>query len=118
MRLETPVLYFHPPHGQLVLPPIDVTAEFHGGLLSQFYPTAAAQSPRMVNGVLEPITDQTLGRLTWTGLTVGGDQPGPETTAHVWTAPRGAPAANVRAASGEAEKFLFYRGVGHLDAPV
>src|SRR5206468_962002 len=29
-----------------------------------------------------------------------------------------AAAANVRGKNGEAERFLFYRGVGHLDAPI
>ncbi|MGD1085920.1 MAG: hypothetical protein ABSA47_14380 [Verrucomicrobiota bacterium] len=42
----------------------------------------------------------------------------PATDAHVWTAPRAVEAAAVRTMDGEAEKFLFYRGVGHIDAPL
>lgn len=116
MRLETPVLYFHPAPGQK-LPPLDVSAEFRGGLLTQFYPTAVAPTPKLVNGVLETLTEQTTGKLAWSGLTVGGSDPGPQSTSHVWTTPREVSAANVRATSGESEKFLFYRGVGHVNAP-
>lgn len=117
MRLETPVLYFHPAAG-MSLPKVDVSAQFHGGLLTQFYPDATATPARVVNGPLNPITARTVGTLAWQGLSVGGDEAGPATDAHVWTAPRSAAAANVRAQGGESEKFLFYRGVGHVDAPM
>src|SRR4051812_15682575 len=42
MRLETPVMYFH----SAVKTPItlDVTATFHGGWLTQFFPDAKAQA--------------------------------------------------------------------------
>jgi hypothetical protein len=43
----------------------------------------------------------------------------PVTDAHVWLAPRSVKAATVaNPASKEAEKYLFYRGVGNLDAPI
>src|SRR5207245_9130934 len=51
-------------------------------------------------------------------LDVGGDENGPPSNEHVWTAPRGVRAASVRTPGGEAERFLFYRGVGHIDAPI
>jgi hypothetical protein len=43
----------------------------------------------------------------------------PQTEAHVWLAPRKVKAATVvNPATNEAEKYLFYRGVGNLDAPI
>ncbi|HSV14408.1 MAG TPA: hypothetical protein VLI90_09120, partial [Tepidisphaeraceae bacterium] len=117
MRLETPVLYIHPAPGMKV-PPLDVTVHFRGGLLTQFYPLAAASRPRFTNAQLDPITADTDGRLAWAHLTVGGDAAGPATDAHVWTAPRDVAGIANFSANGESEKFLFYRGVGHLDAPV
>jgi hypothetical protein len=117
MRLETPVLYFHPAAGAK-FDSVDVSAEFRGGLLTQFYPDAIASAPPMKGAMLPTITGDTDGKLAWSGLNVGVEQNGPQTDAHVWTAPREAAAANVRGKSGEAERFLFYRGVGHLDAPI
>jgi hypothetical protein len=117
MRLETPVLYFHPAAGA-TFSSVDVSAEFRGGLLTQFYPDAIASTPPMKGAMLQTITGDTDGKLAWSCLNVGVEQNGPQTDAHVWTAPREAAAANVRGKSGEAERFLFYRGVGHLDAPV
>jgi hypothetical protein len=49
---------------------------------------------------------------------VGVDQPGPETDSQVWLAPRAVQAASVANSAGEAEKYVFYRGVGNLDAPL
>jgi hypothetical protein len=117
MRLETPVLYFHPAAGT-AFNSVDVSAEFRGGLLTQFYPDAIASAPPMKGAMLQTITGDTDGKLAWYGLNVGVEQNGPQTDSHVWTAPREAAAANVRGKTGEAERFLFYRGVGHLDAPI
>jgi hypothetical protein len=117
MRLETPVVYFHPAAGS-VLPSIDVSGEFHGGLLSQFYPTAIVPAPTFTAGQLDPINSETIGKLAWNGLHIGGNQSGPATDSHVWTTPRTALSASVRASNGEVEQFLFYRGVGHIDAPI
>ena len=40
MRLETPVLYFHPSASFDGTQPIHVSVEFRGGLLNEFYPDA------------------------------------------------------------------------------
>jgi len=44
MRLETPVLYIYPPKGEAAadVPPLDVHVDFHGGILSQYYPYDAS----------------------------------------------------------------------------
>ena len=121
MRLETPVLYFHPP-ARLNEPfQIDVEVEFRGGWLTEYYPDAVAAAPgidqvRRVFGSLNP---QAVGTLSWNDLTVGvTDTEGPRTSSHVWLAPRAVNAAMVRSRSGESEKYLFYRGVGNLGTPL
>lgn len=119
MRLETPVLYFHPPKGAAPFA-ADVHVEFRQGWLTEFYPQAAAAvNNKKVEGAvfqLGDLTEKTLGTLTWTKLNVGTHSLGPETKATVWLAPRQVDAAGVSATSGESEKYLFYRGVGHLDS--
>ena len=42
MRLETPVIYFHPPPNKAFTAPIDITVRFRGGVINEFYPDAAA----------------------------------------------------------------------------
>ena len=120
MRLETPVLYFHPPKAQPTVQRVSVTATFHGGWLSEFYPNAVANAPGLTSNtmVFGPLRSGTVSTVTWDHLDVGGDWSGPATTQHVWTAPRAVRAAAVRTANSEAEKFLFYRGVAHVDAPI
>jgi hypothetical protein len=115
MRLETPVMYFHLPAGS-VQQTVDVSVEFHGGLLSQFYPDAKTNVAK--SSVFPIINEQTLGTLQWPNVKVGTHATGPETTSHVWLAPRKVDAADVTAQNGESERYLFYRGVGHTDAPI
>jgi hypothetical protein len=64
------------------------------------------------------LREETTGTLSWNNLKIGAGANGPETTERVWTAPRDVQAASVTAVNGESEKFLFYRGVGHLDCPL
>src|SRR5690349_12965533 len=42
MRLETPVIYFHPPSAAKFDSPVDVTVRFRGGIINEFYPAANA----------------------------------------------------------------------------
>lgn len=132
VRLETPVVYFHLPPGS---PPVklDVEVEFHGGQLTQYYPAAKAsatdptgQSGNSANRRGIPaLTSDTIGSLAWNDLTVGArSAAGPKTSEPVWLAPRQVAAADLRTApsaknaAGEAERYLFYRGVGHVSAPL
>lgn len=133
LRLETPVLYIYPPDGQAPasVPPLDVHVDFHGGVLSQFYPYATATG-LPVNGIpyfQGPLTSDTTAGLTWKGVQIGATGQAVETTDKVWTTPRetSAPLLQVHAqmpTSGvdgnvtQTEHFLFYRGVGHLDSPL
>jgi hypothetical protein len=120
MRLETPVLYFHLPMTKPPLHGVTVTVRLRGGWLSESYPDGAVDAPQVTGssagfGRLGP---GTVGSLVWKDLEVGVDGAGPATAAHVWTAPRAVQAQAVRTAAGETEKFLFYRGVAHIDAPL
>ncbi len=115
MRLETPVIYFHRPHGSAPQA-VDVSVQFLGGLLSQFYPDATTNVDQ--SDLFPTIDVKTLGMLRWSGIRVGTNVAGPKTDSHVWLAPRNVDADDVTASSGESERYLFYRGVGHIDAPI
>jgi hypothetical protein len=114
MRLETPVIYFHPPAGAAAPLTASVKVTFRGGWLTQFYPAAEADG---FSG-LGRLTEDTTGSLAWNHLKIGVEAAGPQTSERVWTAPRAVKAASVSATNGESEKFLFYRGVAHLVCPL
>ena len=135
MRLETPVLYIYPPKGQSPgsVPPLDVSVQFHGGVLSQFYPFATASGLPM-NGntpyFQSKITNQTATGLDWKGVRLGSTQKPVITDDKVWTTPRevSAPLLEVHPMmkdvngvvhdDAQVEHFLFYRGVGHVESPL
>ena len=114
MRLETPVLYFHLPPGASGPVKASVNVTFRGGWLTQFYPAAETASLSSSASLTEAAT----GTLAWNDLQIGVEAKGPETSERVWIAPRAVEAASVTATNGESEKFLFYRGVGHLACPL
>jgi hypothetical protein len=115
MRLETPVIYFHPPASQTRPIELDVNVAFRGGWLSEFYPRADATSPGLENYQLN---SQTVGTLSWKNLQVGTADKGPQTDEPVWLEPRDVQAATVTTPDGESERYLFYRGVGNFEAPL
>lgn len=128
MRLETPVIYFHPPAMETNLERADVQVTFRGGWLTEFYPDAYPDAPEFKDNGFKPgparlfqfgpLRSNTESKLTWSHLKIGGDWALTNTAAHVWTSPRAVQAASVQATNGESEKFLFYRGVAHLNAPL
>jgi hypothetical protein len=127
LRLETPVIYFHPPTDEKLPFDVDVDVRFRAGWLTEFYPHANPDAPGLKEDEFHfgPITPGTIGRLTWRNVQVGTDASGPPATENVWLAPR-----NVRAAAvtvppqtnkdegPESERFLFYRGVANRPAPL
>ncbi|HEY2589289.1 MAG TPA: hypothetical protein VGI81_26325 [Tepidisphaeraceae bacterium] len=126
LRLETPVIYFHPPAN---MPPfsIDVAVQLHGGWLTEFYPHAEPDAPGLKRNEFNfgAITPDTLGSLTWRDVQVGADVRGPQTSEHVWLAPRAVRSAPITVPSqtkkdhgSESEQFLFYRGVGNRPVPL
>src|SRR5262245_24135519 len=121
MRLETPVLYFHLPKGAAPVT-CDVHVEFLGGWLTQFYPYAWASVKDSVGSHpfrFGHLRRDAVGKLDWFKIVVGGGGAGPPTQSRVWTAPRKVAAEPLlHTKKKESEKFLFYRGVGHRDAPI
>ena len=113
MRMETPVIYFYLPVGKTVT--LDLAVEFFGGWMTEFYPNAAATTPGLENWRLKP---DVRGKLEWKELRVGGNARGPQTDSPVWLAPREVDAVSVTTATGESERYLFYRGVANLEAPL
>ena len=132
MRLETPVLYFYPPAGGDALPALDVGVQFRGGVLNEFYPEAHASvevdvervNMKMGAGVIKSwwdggvLNNYVIGSLEWNGVALKPTVPLPKTSNHVWLAPRQVKSSGVLMPSGEGERYLFYRGVAHLDALV
>lgn len=117
LRLETPVLYFYPQPAFGSGQSLQVRATFVGGWLTEFYPFAVAEK----SGFPEALASSTRSSLQWQDLRLATDATSnlPNTTERVWLAPRKVNSAVVAApAKQEAEKYLFYRGVGHLDAPI
>ena len=114
MRLETPVIYFYPPRGTAIRP-FDVSVRFRGGILNEFFPKGAASVSGQWNG--ESLSNDVVGALTWHDVTLEDSVPLTPTRSHVWLAPRRVAAAGV-ASAGESERYLFYRGVAHLGAPL
>jgi hypothetical protein len=113
MRLETPVIYFHSPDEKETV--VDVEVAFPAGWISEFYPNAEVVAPGLERGRIDR---HAAGTLIWRGLRVGGRADGPATDAHVWRAPRAVDAVSVTTPAGETERYLFYRGVACLEAPV
>ncbi len=120
MRLETPVIYFHLPARAAKPMKLDARVRFRGGWLTQFYPDADAEidGTAVVKQPKGLIGAATVGGLAWRGLRVGTAASGPKTESHVWLAPRRVQADAVTTQKGQSEQYLFYRGVGHLDAPL
>ena len=119
MRLETPVVYFYPGRNSKLPLTLDVEVGFPAGWLSEYYPDAEVDAPGVTNQQqFGPIRNDATGRLRWAGLQVGTNREGPKTASPVWIAPREVQSAGVTTAGGESERYLFYRGVGHVDSPV
>jgi hypothetical protein len=117
MRLETPVLYFHLPPGGSTRT-VDVSVAFHGGWLTEYFPNADADEPGLVQSSgTGHLGADTVGTLSWRNVRVGTSAGGPQTADPVWISPRDVASDGLTVGS-ESEKFLFYRGVAHLDSPL
>ena len=127
MRLETPVIYFYGA-GSGSSKSFTVHVDLRGGILNEFYPNAVATvsvdnariDQKLRAGALDPkqpiVLDNFLrGGLDWADVTFDAAAKPPQSESAIWNAP-----GNVRAAmlavGGEGERYLFYRGVAHLDA--
>jgi hypothetical protein len=116
MRLETPVIYFYPSDDKPIS--LDITATFNGGFVSEFFPNGET----FLNGKPyrrspESIAKNARAGITWKNVTLNTPTTKPSTDAHVWLAPRKVASTPVKI-GGEGEQYIFYRGVGNLDAPL
>jgi len=126
MRLETPVIYFYPPKGDAAqsVPPLDVHVDFHGGVLSQYYPYAEASGWSAGFPIVDRHISDITSALEWKQVRLGSSEKPVETDDKVWTTPREVNAsvlevqARVSDNLPQAEHFLFYRGIGHIDSPL
>ncbi len=131
MRLETPVIYFHPGNPQHYDTPVDVQVRFRGGVINEFYPDGvpdvkldlARIGDKRDAGALgaqwtgEVLNNYVVGSLAWKGVKLLDTVVAPLTNDPAWTAPREVQATSVfLPEAGEGERYLFYRGVGALPA--
>ncbi len=127
MRLETPVIYFHVPEGTRFAP-FNLDVDFRGGVLNEFYPTAKASlamdaqrlndiqkaGPNKWDGIT--FNSAVKGSLHWEGITLKDSVALLATNNHTWLAPRKVNSSGVQLFPTQSERYLFYRGVAHLDA--
>ncbi len=120
VRLETPVLYFHPPKSAKLPVSVDIRVDFRGGWLTEYYPDGKSTAPGLnrTDADFGRISSRTVGSLEWKGLQVGREGAFPKTQDPVWLAPRDVKAAPLTASNGESERFIFYRGVGYVQPPL
>ncbi|HLY11684.1 MAG TPA: hypothetical protein VKW04_20455 [Planctomycetota bacterium] len=120
LRLETPVIYFHPPAHATLPQTVDLKVDFRGGWLTEYYPDARVGAPGLATRSFTygRLSTGTQGSLEWKGLQVGKEGSFPKTDDPVWLSPRNVKAASLTAAQGESERFLFYRGVAYSQAPL
>jgi hypothetical protein len=119
MRMETPIIYIYPPDGKSASK-LDVGVRFRGGWISEWYPNAAVEAPGFdpKQQSLGKMTPSTVGSIRWNNLTIGGDKQPPKTDEHVWLAPRNVAAPVLTTKEGLTERYLFYRGVANIEAPL
>lgn len=118
MRMETPIIYIYPPSDEPL--EIDVRVDFQGGWISEWFPQAEVTAPGLDKNRddLGTLSRDSRGSISWTHLTTNSDKPIEETSQHVWLAPREVQAPAVHTTDGEAEKYLFYRGIANIEAPL
>ncbi|MCH5372401.1 MAG: hypothetical protein JJ992_00365, partial [Planctomycetes bacterium] len=118
MRMETPIIYIYPPTDEPQ--EIDVRVEFQGGWISEWFPHADVTAPGLnqSSGEAGILSRDARGSILWKNITTNSDQSLKETDQHVWLAPRDVQAPALHATGGQAEKYLFYRGVANIEAPL
>lgn len=118
MRMETPVIYIYPPDNKPQS--IDVSVRFNGGWISEWYPNADVNAPGFDKNRhdLGRLTADTIGSVAWNNVTINSNAEIPSTSQHVWNAPREVATPVLESTKGEAENYLFYRGVANIQAPL
>ena len=117
MRMETPIIYMYPPKDQPVRP-VNVDVKFRGGWITEWFPNAKVNAPGYVRNRQSQLTPGTTGSIIWPEVSFTPDGAVPNTDSPVWLAPRATTAPVVATQKGEADHYLFYRGVANLQAPL
>ena len=123
-RMETPVIYFYANEKRTV----DVAVDFPGGTMTEWYPQARF-ADELTTGAAAKKPMQKRDNLRWQKVAIEPQREGAnpsqpltiEKKANHYYAARETDAALVTTDVGgtrEAEKFLFYRGVGNFVAPL
>ncbi len=108
-KMETPVIYFYGGEGQKA----DVTVQFPNGLITQWFPAAAAFAPKI--GQVDAVAQ---GSMTWQ-VDIKGQN---EALSHQvedgnsWLYARDVD-ANALTVGSSTERFIFYRGLAQFDTP-
>jgi hypothetical protein len=117
-RMETPVIYFYSPEKKTV----DVRVDFPSGIMTEWYPHATSCDAQR-----QPGQTNKNSYLEWKGVEIdptfkNATLPVDAGKSHYYAArDAGASVLRVNNAPGgstESESFLFYRGVGHFEAPL
>jgi hypothetical protein len=121
IRMETPVLYFYSTHDTTV----DVSVSFLHGLITEWYPHATHIEPSssLTNVVL--FRQQSSGSISWKSVSVQPTVPNSalpqEARPSHYYAARNTNSSPLQLSTpngDESEKFLFYRGVSVVPAPL
>lgn len=109
IRMETPVIYFYAPRNITVR----ASVRFPQGVITEWFPRPAGTAQDIVNHAFR-------GDIAWTDVKVqpgaAADFPNDGNKNHYYVA-RNTGAAPLEV-GGQAERFLFYRGVGRAQPPI
>jgi hypothetical protein len=114
VRMETPVIYFYAPTEMSV----NVRVDFPRGLMTEWYPHATVTQADI--GTVALRDPSQVGTIEWQDVRITPAArpafPAGDATSHYYAA-RATDAAPI-VVNGQAEKFLFYRGVANFDVPL
>src|SRR5688572_14945811 len=109
IRMETPVIYFYAPREMTV----HASVTFPQGVITEWFPRPAGTADDVINSAFR-------GHVAWTDVKVqpgvSADFPRDHENNHYYVA-RNTDAAPL-SVGGQAERFLFYRGVGRTQPPI
>jgi hypothetical protein len=114
VRMETPVIYFYAPTEMSA----NVRVDFPRGLMTEWYPHATVTQGDIGTATLRDPSQ--VGTIEWNDVRITPARtpsfPSGDAASHYYAA-RATDAAPI-VVNGQAEKFLFYRGVANFDVPL